>query len=474
MEALPRLRERVGERNFATWIEPVRCARDAAGWRLEVPSRFFQEWLLRHFLGTIREALGEGDGTVPSVRVVVTAHGARTVLSPPPTVVPAAGVTGTHVPITTVPMATVPMEPVRMAAVPTVPVHRASPVRTPKIGHLVPEYTFDTFVVGEANAVACHAARAVAESPGRRFNPFFLWGGVGLGKTHLINALAHELLGRSPRRRVASLAAETFMNTLISALRQDQMGAFRDRFRELDVLILDDVQFLAGKERTQEEFFHTFNALHAAGRQVVLTSDKPPHEIAELEQRLRSRFEGGLIADIHPPTPEMRVAIVLKKAARQGVTLSEDVARLVAERSGTTVRELEGALTRLIAIAAMRDVPLDVELAAQGLPQTVAPRSPISIETIQEMVSQHFRLSVEDLTSHRRGRALALPRQVAMYLSRTLADASFIDIAEKFGGRDHSTVMYAVRMVEQKCAQDPSTGNLVRTLEARLRNPPGK
>jgi len=391
--------------------------------------------------------LGAGTVSAPSVRVVVHAH--DSVAQPVPPASSAA--------------------PVRPAPAP--PRHVAA--RAPKIGHLVAEYTFESFVVGEANAVACHAARTVAETPGQRFNPFFLWGGVGLGKTHLINALAHELLGRPPRRRVAALAAETFMNTLISALRHDQMGAFRDRFRDLDVLILDDVQFLAGKERTQEEFFHTFNALHSAGRQVVLTSDKPPHEIKELEQRLRSRFEGGLIADIHPPTPEMRVAILCKKAARHGVELSADVARLVAERSGTTVRELEGALTRLSAMAAMRGVPLDLELAAQVMPPLARSRKMVSVEQVQELVCQHFRLSVEELSSHRRVRPLVFPRQVAMYLSRTMADASFLSIGEKFGGRDHSTVMYAVRMVEEKRAQDPSTGSLLRSLETQLRQESG-
>jgi chromosomal replication initiator protein len=448
LDALPRLREQMGERNFATWIEPVHCARDADGWRLEVPSRFFQEWLSRHFLRTIRDTLGGGEAAAPNVRVVVSTPGS----------------------------AAVPVAPPRAPApvTPPPPAHRGTVSRAPKIGHLVAEYTFETFVAGEANAVAYHAARAVAESPGRSFNPFFVWGGVGLGKTHLINALAHELLGRPPRRRVAALAAETFMNTLISALRKDQMGAFRDRFRELDVLILDDVQFLAGKERTQEEFFHTFNALHMAGKQVVLTSDKPPHAIAELEQRLKSRFEGGLIADIHPPTPEMRVAIVLKKAARHGVELSTDVAQLVAERSGTTVRELEGALTRLIATTSMRGVPLDLHAAEQVLPQVVRPRPIIAVETIQQLVSQHFRVSVEDLTSHHRARTVAFPRQVAMYLSRTMANASFISIAEKFGGRDHSTVMYAVRTVEAKGAQDPATAHLLRTLEAQLRNQASK
>lgn len=438
LAALPRLREQVGDRNFATWIEPIRCCRDDDGLRLEVASRFFQEWVTRHFLTCIRDALAERASYVSSVRIVVT------------------------------PVAT----PASLQRADASPPPRAPAVRTPKIGRLVPDYTFDNFVVGRANEVGYQAARSVAELPGRRFNPFFLWGGVGLGKTHLINALAHELLARPPRRRMACLSAEAFMNNLITSLRHDQMAAFRDRFRDVDVLILDDVQFLAGKERTQEEFFHTFNALYAAGKQVVLTSDKPPHAIAALEQRLRSRFEGGLTADIHEPTHDMRVAIARKKAALQGVDLPEDVASVVAQRSGPSVRELEGALTRVLATAALQGVRLDTEMVRRVLAPVLPPLRAISVEDIQQAVSQRFRVSVADLKSHRRAKSLAFPRQVAMYLSRTVADASFPSIADKFGGRDHSTIMYAVRAVEQKRTQDPDTGHLLIELENGLRSRP--
>jgi chromosomal replication initiator protein len=337
---------------------------------------------------------------------------------------------------------------------------------------LVPNYTFESFVVGASNEVAYQAALAVAESPGSRFNPMFLWGGVGLGKTHLVNALAHGLLARPPRCRIACLPAEAFMNTLIAALRQDQMGAFRDRFRDLDVLILDDVQFLAGKERTQEEFFHTFNALHASGRQIVLTSDKPPHAIAELEQRLRSRFEGGLIADIHPPTPPMRLAILMRKAAAQDVDLPAEVATLIAQRSGPSVRELEGALTRVLATAVLRGAPLTTALVETLLSPVTPVAGLLSVEAIQARVSQHFRVSVTELKSHSRDRSVTFARQIAMYLSRTLAEVSFPSIAEKFGGRDHSTVMHAVRMVEYKRAHDPGTGQLLMMLENELRTRP--
>ena len=435
-EALPLLRQQLGDRNFATWIEPIRCARDEHGLRLEVSSRFFQEWVTRHFLPCIRQTLSAASGTVPDVRVVVASNGET---SPP-----------------------------SRAAAPAAPPARAA--RTPKIGRLVPEYTFDSFVVGQANEVAYRAARSVGECPGRRFNPFFLWGGVGLGKTHLINALAHDLLSRPPRLRMACLAAEAFMNSLITSLRQDQMAAFRDRFREVDVLILDDVEFLAGKERTQEEFFHTFNALYAAGKQVVLTSDKPPHAITGLEERLRSRFEGGLIADIHPPTHAMRVAIVTKKAALQGVELPAEVAFALAQRSGPSVRELEGALTRVTATAALRGVRLDRELVERVLAPVTRPTSPPSADAILEVVGQHFRLSVADLKSHRRARSVVFPRQLAMYLVRTVTDVSFPGIGELFGNRDHSTVMHAVRAIETKRAQDPQTDVLVSTIETEVRS----
>jgi chromosomal replication initiator protein len=432
LEALPRLRQQVGERNFATWIEPIRCCKDGQGLRLETPSRFFQEWVTRHFLSEIQRALAESGC---ALTVCVTAG------------------------------AGVPAQPRR----PPAPARPARAVRQPRFGRLVPDYTFDCFVVGDANEVAYQAARTVAATPGQRFNPFFLWGGVGLGKTHLINALAHELLSHAQPRRLACLSAESFINTMVHALRHDQMAAFRERFREVDVLILDDVQFLAGKERTQEEFFHTFNALHDNRRQVVLTSDKPPNEIANLEQHLQSRFEGGLIVDIHPPTPSMRVAIAVAKAAKQGVTLPLDVAAVIAERSGSSVRELEGALTRVVASALLRGLPLDVNLAQGVLTAVVRAAEAITVETVQAVVSEHFRLSVADLTSHQRARAVTFPRQVAMYLSRTVASASYPSIAEKFGGRDHSTVIYAVERLEAKRAQDVSMNALLGALESRLR-----
>ena len=435
LEVLPRLRQQVGERNFATWIEPIRCVRDTRGLCLEVESRFFQEWVAKHFLANIQQALTECCDSVPEVRVVVAARSG-------PSTARANGCAGVSAPQT----------------------HR-----NPKIGRLVPAYTFENFVVGPSNEIACSAARTVAANPARQFNPLFLWGGVGLGKTHLINALAHELLGCGGRRRVAALSAEGFMNTLIAALRQDQMSAFRDRFRALDVLILDDVQFLAGKERTQEEFSHTFEALHAAGKQVVLTSDKPPQEISHLERRLRSRFEGGLIADIHPPTPEMRVSILRRKAAAQAVDLSSEVALRIAQHSGPTVRELEGALTRVLAFTALRGVPLDGDSVAAALGAVARPSCRVSVDTVLEVVSEHFQVPLDVLVGHVRTRSVAFPRHVAMYLGRLLADASFAALAERFGGRDHSSVMYAVRVVEERAGAEPHVRQLLDQLQTRIR-----
>jgi len=436
-QALLRLRAIVGERNFSAWIEPIHCEQDTMGLRLEVASRFIHDWVTSNYLDTIRAVLTEV-GVELSVRLVV---GDRKVVE--------------------MSRSTAEDAPARSLAKP----------RRPQIGHVVPEYTFEAFVVGESNARTYHAAQAVAEAPGRRFNPLFVWGGVGLGKTHLVHALANALLHRPKRLRTACISAETFMNALIGSLKQDQMAAFRDRFRALDALILDDVQFLAGKERTQEEFFHTFNALYEAGKQVVLTSDKPPHAIPQLEQRLRSRFEGGLIAEILPPTPEMRVAILQKKAASHGVQLSLESAAVIAARSGVSVRELEGSLNRLLAVCEWEAAELTPELANDVLGYLPTVTRVVSVEEIQKHVSNHFGLALSDLTSHSRERHLVVPRQIAMYLCRTVADASFPAIAEKFGGRDHSTIMHAVKVVEGKRSQDAASDALLKLLEQGVRSP---
>lgn len=435
--ALPRIREQLGERNYATWIEPIHCSVDNEGLRLEVANQFFQEWVTRHYLGTIRTALCQCTPEVPTVRVVVGSQ-----------------------PADTEPAKT---EPARQRL-------RTRIKRTPRIGSLFADYTFSGFVVGPTNEVAYRAARAVTSGAERRFSPLFVWGGTGLGKTHLMNAIAHEALAQPEPLRVGYLSAESFTNNLISSLRSDQMIGFRDRFRELDLFILDDIEFLVGKERTQEELLSTFNTLYSAGKQVVLTSDKPPNVINGMDQRLKSRFEGGLIVDIHPPTREMRLEILRRKAAAQSVELPDDVAALIADRSGPSVRQLEGGLTRVLAWAHLRDLPLDAATAAQVLaPVAPVPPPPVSLDAVLNGVSRHFGVTIEELKSHHRGRLLAMPRQLAMYLSRTMADASFPSIADKFGGRDHSTIIYAVRTVERRREAEPELKLLLGTLEREIR-----
>jgi chromosomal replication initiator protein len=439
--ALPKVREQVGERNFATWIEPIRCSSDGEGLRLEVPNLFFQEWVTRHYLGTIRAVLCQLALEVPPVRVVVGSRQGD--------------------------------PPVAAAPEPAAPRRRTRFKRLPRIGCLVPEYTFDAFVVGPTNEVAYRAARAVTSGSGRRFNPLFLWGGVGLGKTHLTSAIAHEALAQTQPLQVGYLSAESFTNNLISSLRNDQMSAFRDRFRDLDVFILDDIEFLVGKERTQEELFHTFNTLYTSGKQVVLTSDKPPSVLSGIEQRLRSRFEGGLIVDIVPPTREMRLEILRAKSQAQGVDLPADVASIIVDRSGDSVRELEGCLTRVIAWTTLQNAPMDAATVNSVLaPVARIPAPPVSVDAILDRVSRHFGVTIEELKSHQRARALATARQVAMYLSRTMAAASFPSIADKFGGRDHSTIIYAVRTVERRRADDPELSVLLGALEREIRDQP--
>jgi len=433
--ALPLLRERVGERNFNVWIEPIRCRGENGALRLELPSRFSRDWVSQHFLPTIRETLGELSGKALAVQLSVNAK---------------------------------PLPAVKLSA-PAGRSARPPRAQKPVMGQLVPRYTFGTFVVGAANEVAVRAAQTVSAAPGRRFNPVFLFSGVGLGKTHLLNAIGHDLLRRWSRVRVAWLSAESFMNDMIGSLRKDRMNAFRERYRHVDALLLDDLHSIANKERTQEEFYHTFNALYGNGKQIVVTSDKPPGEIDGLERRLRSRFEGGLLADMKPPTRDMRVAMVTAKASRLGVELPPEVVDLLVERDVTSVRYLEGALTRVVAAAAVDGQPITLSLARSALGPLWSARNPISVDAVQEAVSEHFGIVLADLLSHRRDRRVVFPRQVAMYLSRSLAEATYPFIAEKFGGRDHTTVIHAVRVIEEKREVDDDVARSLAALESRLR-----
>jgi chromosomal replication initiator protein len=322
---------------------------------------------------------------------------------------------------------------------------------------LLPKYTFANFVVGASNQFAHAACKAVASQPGVHYNPLFIYGGVGLGKTHLVNAIGHEVLDRSPDARVLYLSSDSFMNDLIAALRRDRMEEFKNRFRRMDVLILDDVQFLARRERTQAEFFHTFNSLYESRRQIVLTSDKFPKEIPDLEERLCNRFEWGLIADIQPPDVETRVAIIEKKAEIEQIALPHDVALFLASSIDSNVRELEGSLTRLGAFASLNKCAITVDFARRVLQSVLRDRSDraITIESIQRVVCEYYSIRQNDLRSRKRTRSVALPRQVAMYLCRQYTSASFPTIGDRFGGRDHSTVIHATRVVKNLVQTDP-------------------
>lgn len=334
---------------------------------------------------------------------------------------------------------------------------------------LSPKHTFGTFVVGASNQFAHAAAKAVASQPGEHYNPLFIYGGVGLGKTHLVHAIGQQVLERHPGLRVVYLSADTFMSDLIAALRRDRMADFKERFRQVDVLLVDDIQLLAGRERTQEEFFHTFNALHGQRRQIILTSDKVPKDIPDLEERLRNRFEWGLIADIQAPDVETRIAIVQRKAELETIRITPDVALFLAEHFASNVRELEGSLTRLGALASLGRREITVDFAREALQSMLRTRPMgLTADQITDTVCQHFSLSMGEIRSRRRSRQLVVPRQIAMFLCRRLLGASFPDIGLAFD-RDHSTVMHANEVIGQRLKKDPSLQASVDRIERLLR-----
>ena len=336
--------------------------------------------------------------------------------------------------------------------------------------HFNPRNTFDTFVVGTNNHFAHGAALAVAQAPGKSYNPLFLYGGVGLGKTHLLHAIGQHVAGLKKGARVAYVSSEKFTNEFIDAIQNNQLVRFRRRYRQTDVLLIDDIQFLSGKERIQEEFFHTFNALHESHKQIVLTCDRPANEITGLEQRLVSRFEWGLSTDLQPPDVETRLAILRKKAKVMGVQLPDDVLNFIAERIRTNIRRLEGALTRVACYASLTNAKLTVD-GVEGLLRELLQeegRHTITIDAIQKKVAEHFDIRIADMTSRRRPENIAFPRQIAMYLSRQLTDSSLNVIGEAFGGRDHGTVLHAYRLVKDRMEVNPDVRQSVSFLEKQL------
>lgn len=335
---------------------------------------------------------------------------------------------------------------------------------------LNPKYTFDSFVIGNSNRFAHAASLAVAESPAKAYNPLFIYGGVGLGKTHLMHAIGHYILQNNSKSKVVYVSSEKFTNELINAIKDDKNEEFRNKYRNIDVLLIDDIQFIAGKERTQEEFFHTFNALHEASKQIILSSDRPPKEIPTLEDRLRSRFEWGLIADIQAPDFETRMAILKKKADVENLNVANEVMVYIATKIKSNIRELEGALIRIVAYSSLTGRDITVDLATEALKDIISNKQSknITIETIQDVVSSYYNLRVEDLKSQRRTRNIAYPRQIAMYLSRKLTDLSLPKIGEEFGGRDHTTVIHAYEKISGGLKNDESTQNTINDLTKKL------
>jgi len=392
--ARERLKRSLGNSNFDVWIKPLRVAECGDGRVLfEAPSKFYRDWVTRNYLDALRTSFGDASHPAPEIQFRIEASRQRELFQPAPAKEPAHN--GAR------------------AGGKSSPVGRNKRPRTnARVGNLVPRYTFKNFVVGSSNQFAHAAALAVAKNPGEQYNPLFIYGTVGIGKTHLANAIGHRVLEKNPMAKVVFLSSEAFVNDMISSLKRDRMDDFKNRFRKVDLLILDDVQFLAGRERTQEEFFHTFNTLHEARKQIVLTSDKFPKDIPDLEERLRNRFESGLTADIQTPEIETRTAIAQKKAEAEGLALSPEVANFIAREIGDNVRELEGALTRLAASASLQGCEITVPFAQQVLkPHFRSRPRELTIEEIQKVVCEHYGISAIEMNSKRRTQHIAPVRQ---------------------------------------------------------------
>jgi chromosomal replication initiator protein len=445
---LSRLETRLDPHTFNTWLRPTALAwQDDTALHVSVPNDVFRDWLRDNYSDLIRDALAELTGGPLAVEFT----------------------TGTTSPQRELPTTSANTATVDVSS--DVPLESAVPFEEsgPVSGPLNSKYTFESFVVGASNQLAHAAARAVAESPSRSYNPLFLYGGVGLGKTHLMHAIGHKILQDNAELRLVYISSERFMNELINSIRYDRTFEFREKYRNIDVLLMDDIQFLAGKERTQEEFFHTFNALYDSQRQIVLTSDSPPKEIPTLEERLRSRFQWGLLADIQAPDLETKIAILRKKAEVEDAEIPDDVMLFIATNSKSNIRELEGALIRLVAYSSLTGVSITVELARSVLRDSLNTRAAvITIDTIQENVADYFGLRAGDLCAKSNARRITQPRQIAMFLCKQLTNHSLPEIGRAFGGKHHSTVIHSVRKVEHDCTKDEDIHRVVNTLMETL------
>ncbi|MCP4196033.1 MAG: chromosomal replication initiator protein DnaA [Proteobacteria bacterium] len=436
-QALEWIRGKLNQQVFEAWFSPVlleKLEEDTV--TLKVPNKFFKEWLSNNYIDLIQEAVFSEIGRRVSVKFSIAESGG-----------------------------------LDLSDIPTRP-STFPPPQTPAPFEvkLNPKYTFSSFVVGSSNQLPHAASIAVTEMAGKKYNPLFVYGGTGLGKTHLIHAIGNEIRIKNPYSRICYISSEQFMNDFVWSLRNDNMDQFRRRFRkETDVLLMDDIQFIAGKDRTQDEFFHTFNSLYEGNKQIVLASDKYPQEIPDLEERLRSRFQWGLIADIQAPEFETRLAIVTKKAEDEEIPLATDVATFLASSIKSNVRELEGALINLAAHASLDGRKIDIVFARETLTKVIAfQQAPITVNGVQETVCKHFSVSVDELKGARRQRSIAFPRQVAMYLCRKGLKSSFPEIGQKFGGKDHTTALAACRKIEKLVTENAEIRDRVESLERLL------
>jgi len=442
-DVLTILKPQMNNESFDLWFRPIK-ALSMEGNRLvlQVPNGFFADWLRDHYQTRIESLLKERSGETISLSFSVLR----------------------------------PMEELMRPSVPrpvASPAAPSAPVLPPLETHLNSRYTFDTFIVGHSNRFAQAASQAVAKDPGKAYNPLFLYGGVGLGKTHLMHAIGHHMLHANPSARVLYTTSEKFINEFIDSLRFEKMNQFRQKYRSLDCLLIDDIQFLVNKESSQEEFFYTFNTLYDSRKQIVITSDRPPKEIPTLQERLITRFEWGVVADIQAPELETRIAILRDKADAENLFVPDDVLLFLATHIRANIRELEGSLIRVVAHASLTGVPLTVDSAKEVLRDVMAREeaaAPVSIEKVQEVVARHFHLDLHDMKSKRRTDAIAFPRQIAMYLARTLTEMSTTQIGDSFGGKDHTTVMHATNKVKTRLDTDPFFTALVNKIIQEIRS----
>ena len=439
VNVLEYLGPRVGTDAIETWFQPLvlkSIQEDQA--HITVPNKFFGEWLGRNYKELLIEAFNQIEGISPNEIVFVLREEEND------------GATFSPQQLPTESRGSTPSAKTRRQALPN------------------PKYTFKTFVVGASNQFAHAACLAVAEAPAKAYNPLFIYGGVGLGKTHLLNSIGNYVADRWDLR-IAYVTTEQFTNEVINSIRYDKMTELRRRYRNVDMLLIDDIQFLAGKERTQEEFFHTFNSLYEAGKQIVLSSDRFPKEMPSMEERLRSRFEWGLIADLQPPDVETRIAILRKKSEEEDIAISDEVIQLLAANLKSNIREIEGALIRLGAYASLTGQKITVDMAKNILRDLLGgKRKVITIEDIQEVVANRFHVKISDLKSKRRTKTLVHPRQIAMYLSRDLTDASFPEIGRDFGGKDHTTIIHACKQVQKSQETDTALRATLESLKEEI------